>query len=93
MASCNECLYQPICNTYASFGVTDLPASDISPCEMFKNKADYAEVVHSEWELCDDGSGVCKNCNTHQKAVWDMDGWQRFCGRCGAKMDGERKEG
>lgn len=45
MATCNECLYQPICNTYASFGVTDLPASDTSPCELFKNKADVVEAV------------------------------------------------
>lgn len=49
METCNECLYQPICNTYASFGVTDLPASDISPCELFKNRADFVEVVHGEW--------------------------------------------
>ena len=46
--TCNQCLYQSICNTYASFGVTDLPASDTSPCELFKNKADFAEVVRCE---------------------------------------------
>lgn len=50
--------------------------------------ADVQEVKHSKWELHEDGSGTCKNCNTHQKAVWDMDRWQNFCGHCGARMDG-----
>ena len=43
--SCNECVHQPICNTYARLGVTDLPASDITPCDLFKSKADLVEVV------------------------------------------------
>ena len=64
--------------------------------EVFKrfeelNTADVQEVKHGEWELHEDGSGTCKNCNTHQKAVWDMDRWQNFCGRCGAKMNGVKK--
>ena len=50
--------------------------------------ADVEEVKHSEWKLYNDGSGVCKNCKTHQRAVWDIDNIQRFCIRCGAKMDG-----
>lgn len=54
--------------------------------------ADVEEVVHSEWKLYNDGSGVCKNCKTHQRAVWDIDNIQRFCIRCGAKMDGGKAE-
>ena len=50
--------------------------------------ADVVEVKHSEWKLYNDGSGVCKNCKTHQRGVWDIDNIQRFCIRCGAKMDG-----
>ena len=52
--------------------------------------ADVVEVNHGEWILHPDGSGTCKICNTHQKAIWDMDNWQNFCGHCGAKMDREK---
>lgn len=55
----------------------------------FKNKADVAEVKHSEWILHNDGSGTCKRCGFTQKNVWDYDNWQNFCGHCGAKMDGK----
>ena len=49
--------------------------------------ADVVPVVHSRWELHGDGSGTCQHCHRTQTAVWDFDGWQRFCGDCGAKMD------
>lgn len=49
--------------------------------------ADVASVVHSRWELHGDGSGTCQHCHRTQIAVWDADGWQRFCGECGARMD------
>ncbi len=48
--SCDKCLYQPICDTYANFGVTDLSATDKTHCKLFKNKADFVEVVR------------CRNC-------------------------------
>lgn len=69
MATCNECLYQPICNTYASFGITDLPASDIAPCVLFKSKANVAEVVR-----CKDCKHRVENSKmcSHPKAIgWD----------------------
>ena len=48
--------------------------------------ANVAEVKYSTWQMYSDGSGCCKNCNHHQKDVWDMDGWQNYCGHCGALM-------
>lgn len=51
--------------------------------------ADVAPIVHSRWELHGDGSGTCQHCHRTQTAVWDFEGWQRFCGDCGAKMDEE----
>ena len=54
--------------------------------------ADVAEVRHGTWTLHSDGSGTCSECGFTQKNVWDYDNQQRFCGVCGAKMDGERKE-
>lgn len=46
-----------------------------------------AEEKRGKWELHKDGSGTCTKCNTTQKNVWDMDGFQNFCGHCGANMD------
>lgn len=50
--------------------------------------ADVAPVVHGKWRLNKDGSGTCNQCHFTQKNVWDMDRWQRYCGVCGALMDG-----
>ena len=53
--------------------------------------ADVADVRHGTWTLRSDGSGTCSECGFTQKNVWDYDNQQRFCGVCGAKMDGKRK--
>ena len=39
-----------------------------------------------EWVLHNDGSGTCTRCNFRQGGVWDFDNWQKYCGKCGAKM-------
>lgn len=52
---------------------------------------EIAEVKHGEWILHNDGSGTCKVCGRHQKNIWDMCAWQKYCGHCGAKMNGERR--
>ena len=54
--------------------------------------ADVAEVKHGEWRLRPDGSGTCNQCGRTQKAVWDFDNAQEYCGKCGAKMDGGNAE-
>lgn len=46
-------------------------------------------VERGEWRLNKDGSGTCKQCGWTAKDVWDEDGWQNFCGQCGADMRGE----
>lgn len=43
-------------------------------------------VVHGEWILHDNGDGTCNRCGKRQKAIWDYDSWQNFCGNCGADM-------
>ena len=52
--------------------------------------ADVATVVHGEWINCNGGNATCSHCKTRQKNVYD-DNEQRFCGHCGAKMDGGKK--
>ena len=53
---------------------------------------DAGPVKRGTWKLNKDGSGTCDQCHFTQKAVWDFDGWQNFCGVCGADMR-ERKDG
>ena len=60
--------------------IRQLPAADVAP------------VVHGRWKLLDSGNGTCSECHFTQKNVWDYDGWQSYCGVCGAKMDGGQTE-
>lgn len=84
MDNCNKCLYQPICNAYAALGVADVPASDVTPCELFRNKESIAEVVHGEW-ICleaEIGFHCCSLCG-HKILRAKCN----YCPNCGAKMD------
>ena len=49
MATCRECLHQELCDTYSRMGVTDVPADDITICELFKPKSDYVKRERGEW--------------------------------------------
>lgn len=53
--------------------------------------ADVAPVVHSEWINHSGGNATCRRCGVRQRAVYDDDNDQNFCGHCGAKMDGGNK--
>ena len=55
----------------------ELPSADVRP------------VARGRWKLHDDGSGTCSVCGFRQKAVWDMDNAQNYCGHCGAEMEDE----
>lgn len=52
---------------------------------------DAAPIMHGAWKFHKDGSGTCSECGFTAKGVWDYDGWQNYCGHCGAKMDGGYK--
>lgn len=51
-------------------------------------EADYRKQSNGVWKFNKSGSGTCSECGMTQKNVWDYDGFQRFCGCCGAKMKG-----
>lgn len=51
-----------------------------------KKSAYVVEVKRGRWTLHDDGSGTCDQCHFTQKHIWDDDGWQNYCGVCGADM-------
>lgn len=69
-------------------GVLDL----IEKFPIAISTADVAEVKRGKWTLHNDGSGTCEVCGRHQKSIWDMCSWQKYCGHCGAKMDGGKAE-
>lgn len=48
--------------------------------------ADVVEVKRGRWKFHNDGSGTCDQCHFTQKHIYDDDGWQNFCGVCGADM-------
>ena len=50
------------------------------------------ERKKGKWTFHKDGSGTCSECGITQKAVWDMDNWQNYCGHCGADMTMEDNE-
>lgn len=56
-----------------------IPAADVEP------------VRHGEWKLLKDGNGICSQCGHWQTKVWCCDNSQRYCGVCGARMDGGNK--
>lgn len=47
---------------------------------------EYAPVVRGKWIFHDNGDATCDQCGRYQKAIWDYDNWQNFCGHCGADM-------
>lgn len=67
------------CVQDACEAVRKIPAVDVEP------------VRHGEWILHKDGSGTCNQCGITAKNIWDYDGWQNYCGHCGARMDGGNK--
>lgn len=53
---------------------------------------EYVPVVHGKWIFHDNGDATCNQCGRWQKAIWDYDNWQNYCGNCGAEMIGVENE-
>lgn len=49
-------------------------------------------VKRGKWILHGNGDATCNQCGRHQKAIWDYDNWQNYCGNCGAEMIGVENE-
>lgn len=48
---------------------------------------DYKDLVpQGEWIDCRGGDATCSRCGIRQKAVYDDNNEQHFCGHCGARM-------
>ena len=86
---CLTCIHGEMC--LEQKGGVDLYLASDNDCKCYKSTNEYKEVKHGEWRLHPDGSGTCNQCGRTQKAVWDFDNAQEYCGKCGAKMDGGKK--
>ena len=96
MATCKECFHYKICKIVYRNG--DDRVLKNSPCEYFKNKADYEKIKHGKWlnniEKVSTPAGTTKGFAVGYKCS--------LCGRteiniepycnCGAKMEGNYNE-
>ena len=73
MATCKDCIYRAMCYKHEHYG-----KENEEPCEMFKNKADFVEVVRCKkckhgdvgiFEKTKDGQEIWKvYCDVHKRA-------------------------
>ena len=88
MATCKDCLHYGACKEYEKVMLTVSNLFELmfqsgveASCNNFKSTADVAEVKHGEWVDNTNGTFTCTACgNRASKMKW--------CGNCGAKMDG-----
>ena len=99
MAKCKDCIHEEICDMPI---ITD-GRKNASNCNKFKNKADFVEVRHGEWEdlykgKYDNPLYTCSECycralRTNEKDVLGHIKCRQelspYCPHCGAKMDGK----
>ena len=89
--SCKECYHNEVCE--ALWQMNGIPRIASSQCAYFRNTADVVEVRHGHWKyLWLDA--VCSECGYINKAdaVTRCRTDPPYCPKCGAKMDGERRE-
>jgi len=86
-----ECLYFEVCNSWHK----ELKEEGLIMCEFvqhkckdFKNKADFQELKHGEWEyVCEYKHKKYYRCSVcrHSYSIYEN---TQYCQHCGAKMEG-----
>ena len=79
MATCKDCIHEELCNIHGYIDAKD--------CACFKNKADFVEVKHGEWE----NGMFCSLCG-YLYDTGEYTNAKNYCPDCGAKMDGGMAE-
>lgn len=96
MFTCKDCVHYEVCKEIENMPLrrSFVWYSFHSGCPHFKNKADFVEVKHGEWEKYRVTEGhvyVCSLCG--YRTMVDFEGeflHHNYCTKCGADM---RKEG
>lgn len=84
---CRDCIRFGVCDSGRFIG--DYIEDDVEKdCPTFKNKANFAEVVHGEWKVEENGVVICSNCGEEHE--W-IEFRPSYCDMCGAKMDGGKR--
>lgn len=104
MATCKECVSYELCEYLTQrealyLGRTEEIYKTIKnhiTCKFFKNKSDFQEVKHGEWN--DNIIGFCNVCTEcgaivdRYSTIKNNSGKLNYCPNCGAKMDGGKSE-
>ena len=92
--TCKDCLHYDVCEELEQ--KNGIPKTFACQCAFFKDKSDYAEVVHGEWIYDYSGECVpgtdaplCQKCSECGEYTVNE---ENFCPNCGAKMDGGKAE-
>jgi hypothetical protein len=91
--SCKECIHKELCDTYARFGVTDVPLGTDMPCELFMDKSALEKQIPKkpnihglrEGREINTISYTCLACNKHI-------GRDAYCKHCGQALDWGNRE-
>ena len=97
MSICKDCLHNEVCK-YGENRSNGMYCTG-EKCKQYKPTADVVEVRHGEWETIPDCQPnrllayrhICSECKNTYKDL-NCHG-HNYCHWCGAKMDGERREG
>ena len=91
---CTPCVFNHDrrCTSCAVFGMIDTIENVLPDPVVTKSKEDE-HVVHA-YPIFDHISNYakCSNCKRYTIG-YDVDNWDSYCSHCGAKLDGERKDG
>ena len=99
--TCEKCLHSISCRPSK---LNDMYEDNAENCPFFKNRADFVEVKHGKWERNERNIPKMKEfhkrgiaLSMNEKSIFYTcsccGSWgslsQDYCGKCGAKMDGQ----
>ena len=103
MATCAECVHVEVCrfyiNSYAEKAGVEIPAALFEDClngdvcEQFKDRSQFVELKHAEWDEHEDMYGDPVYCCSNCREKYFLEEWTPiencyfYCPNCGAKMD------
>lgn len=65
--------------------------SGVPDAEVPDTQTEDADLNFWESATNSTGNARCSKCKVMQCAVYDDEGWQAYCGHCGAKMSGIKR--
>lgn len=88
MATCKDCLHVDVCNSRCPD-----PNNERLICDNFKDRSQFVELKHAEWDEHEDMYGDPVYCCSNCREKYFLEEWTPienryfYCPNCGAKMD------